>query len=388
MPPPNYKRFYWNYPDMRQLLIVFLLFCIPDIGFGQARPSHLVKAGETLFAISRQYSVTVDDIKKWNNLTSNTISTGQRLFVGPPAEQAAASTSVQHQVRPGETLFTISRRYGVTITEITEWNGLGSTTVETGQILVIQRSFQNVQQTATVDTTFVIAQEVAPSAYYVVKRGDALSKVAEQFGISMEEIRELNKLRTNTLSVGKILLIRRPEAIPAIGDADSRTGPQGRFVRYSWKRDDALSALLARSGMSESEFSALNPDVDINSIRPDDEVILLLPPSNTYVNPYRASRPDPNALGFFTPSRYPDSDVGKRLTSGDLYVPERLTAGHNTIPLGSIVYVEHPVSGIGLFVLVNDRILEAEMRLSKTAFDALGLRAGQQQTVRIYDQDS
>jgi len=372
---------------MRHLLIVFLLFCIPSIGFGQARATHVVKAGETLFAISRQYSVTVDDIKKWNNLPSNTISTGQRLFVGPPAGQAATSTSVQHQVRPGETLFSISRRYGVTVTEITEWNGLGSTTIETGQILVIQRSLQNIQQTATVDTTRAIATEAAPSAYYVVKRGDALSKVAEQFGISMDEIRELNKLRTTTLSVGQILLIRRPEAIPAIGDAQTRSGSQGRFVRYSWKREDALPALLSQHGMSEAEFSALNPDVDIRSIRPNDEVILLLPPSITYANPYRASRPDPNALGFFTPSRYPDSDVGKRLTSGDLYVPERLTAGHNTIPLGSIVYVEHAVSGTGIYVLVNDRILEAELRLSKAAFESLGLRAGQQQSVRIYDED-
>jgi hypothetical protein len=52
-----------------------------------------------------------------------------------------------------------------------------------------------------------------------------------------------------------------------------------------------------------------------------------------------------------------------------------------------VVYVEHPQRGNGVFVIVNDRILEAEIRLSKTAFDALGLRTGQAQTVRLYSEN-
>jgi hypothetical protein len=54
--------------------------------------------------------------------------------------------------------------------------------------------------------------------------------------------------------------------------------------------------------------------------------------------------------------------------------------------LGTVVYVEHPQRGDGVFVIVNDRILEADIRLSKAAFDALGLRAGQAQTVRLFSE--
>lgn len=377
---------------MRYLFLLFLLIGFTSHLAAQARPTHVVKAGETLFAISRQYSVPVEDIKKWNNISGSTISTGQRLFVGPPTGETATSTRIQHRVSPGETLTAISRRYGVTIAEITEWNNLTSSTVETGQILAIRRSVQNIQEpvaapAASGDSTRAIAEAAAPSAYYVVKRGDALGKIAEQFGLSLVEIRELNKLQRDALSPGQILLIRKPEALPAIGSEGARSGPQGRFVRYAWKRDDALPAVLSRSKMTQNEFASLNPDIDIRNLRAGNEVILLLPPSMTYTNPYRAARPDPTGLGTFSAGVYTDGDIGKRLTSGDLYTHERLTAGHNTIPLGTVVYVEHPQRGDGVFVIVNDRILEAEIRLSKTAFEALGLRAGQAQTVRLYSEE-
>lgn len=377
---------------MRYALLVLLLLGLTTHVAAQSRPTHVVRAGETLFAISRQYSVPVEDIKKWNNITGSTISTGQRLFVGPPSGETATATQLQHRVAPGETLTAISRRYGVTIAEITEWNRLTSTTVETGQVLVIRRSVQNIQEPAPTpvasgDSSRAIAEAAAPSAYYVVKRGDALGVIAEQFGISLAEIRELNKLQRDALTPGQILLIRKPESLPAVGQEGARSGPQGRFVRYTWKRDDVLTAVLSRSKMTQEEFTTLNPDIDIRNLRAGNDVVLLLPPAMTYANPYRASRPDPTSLGSFSAGVYSDGEIGKRLTSGDLYSHERLTAGHNTIPLGTVIYVENSQRGDGIFVIINDRILEAEIRLSKTAFEALGLRAGQAQTVRVFTQE-
>jgi LysM repeat protein len=377
---------------MRYLLLLLFLIGFTSHAAAQARPTHVVKSGETLFAISRQYSIPVEDIRKWNNISGSTISTGQRLFVGPPSGESATSTQIQHRVSPGETLTAIARRYGVTIAELTEWNKLTSTTVETGQNLVIRRSVQNIQEpvvtpVAPGDSSQAIAEAAAPSAYYVVKRGDALGVIADQFGISLVEIRQLNKLQRDAITPGQILLIRKPESLPAVGSEGARSGPQGRFVRYSWKRDDVLANVLSRSKMTQDEFAVLNPDIDIRNLRAGSEIVLLLPPAMTYANPYRASRPDPSSLGTFSAGVYSDGEIGKRLTSGDLYSHERLTAGHNTIPLGTVVYVEHPQRGDGVFVIVNDRILEAEIRLSKTAFDALGLRTGQAQTVRLYSEN-
>ncbi len=380
---------------MRFILTVIWLMATVATSIAQDRPVHVVSAGETLFAVSRRYQVPVENLRSWNNLTRDGLVVGQRLFVGPPVAAVPATDNrpsppatgqpVIHRVAPGETLFAISRRYGVTVAEITDWNNLSSTTIETGQELRILRSVRNVQETR--DENAAIVSVSVPSAYYVVRRGDALGLIAERFGTTVDQLREWNKLRNDRLAVGQVLLVRQPEALPAVGDASTTSGPQGRFVQYEWKRNDTPASVAGRNGMTEAELRAINPETDFRSIRVGNRIIVLLAPTVVYRNPYAASRQDPNSLGFMTPSVYAESDAGKPLTSGDLYEPGRLTAGHNTIPLGSVVYVENTRTGTGVYVLVNDRILEAELRLSKAAFDALGLRQGAAGTVQVYDED-
>ena len=104
---------------------------------------HKVQPKETLFAISRMYSVSVDEIKLWNNLTDNSLSTGQELLIKKsdptrPAQTAIApSTTGKHTVAAGETLFSISRLYAVTVDQLRNWNGLGSNELKMGQVLLV-----------------------------------------------------------------------------------------------------------------------------------------------------------------------------------------------------------------------------------------------------------
>jgi hypothetical protein len=135
--------------------------------------------------------------------------------------------------------------------------------------------------------------------------------------------------------------------------------------------------------MSETELAALNPDFDLRNLQPGAELVVLLPPTAVYANPYRATRQDPMVLGTFPATVYADADLGKRLTSGELYSPDLLTAGHNSLPLGSIVYVEDLRTGVGVYIQINDRILEPEFRLSRAGWSALGLQAGPNHTVRV-----
>ena len=102
---------------------------------------HTVAAGETLFSISRLYNLAVEDLKSMNNLTSNALSVGQRLLVkstGTPAVQPEVrGTTVvgYHNVAPQETLYAIARQYGVTIQQLKEWNNLEGSNLEAGQLL-------------------------------------------------------------------------------------------------------------------------------------------------------------------------------------------------------------------------------------------------------------
>jgi membrane-bound lytic murein transglycosylase D len=95
---------------------------------------HEVKAGETLYSISKIYGVPADSLKKWNNLSDNNLKTGLQIIVRP-SEQA----DIIHIVAQGETMYKISRMYGVSVDDIRRWNGLADESLEIGKTLVIRK---------------------------------------------------------------------------------------------------------------------------------------------------------------------------------------------------------------------------------------------------------
>lgn len=105
---------------------------------------HRVQRGEYLLSIARQYGLTLDQLKAMNGLTSDTVRPGQRLRVSGdvPARAAASAPSparpTTHRVQRGEHLTGIARRYGVTVRQLQEWNGLDSDVVRVGQQLRIR----------------------------------------------------------------------------------------------------------------------------------------------------------------------------------------------------------------------------------------------------------
>lgn len=113
---------------------------------------HTVAAGESLYVLSRRYNVTVNELKAWNNLRSTALSIGQELRVIAPADQDVTNedleetpaetftgSSTQHTVASGESLYQISRKYGVTIKDIMEWNNKSDFNVKPGDKLVIRK---------------------------------------------------------------------------------------------------------------------------------------------------------------------------------------------------------------------------------------------------------
>lgn len=122
---------------------------------------HRVAVKETMFSIARHYNVSVDDIKAWNNLKDGNLSVGQEILirqkpagqaeeVKPPAKPSAART---HTVSPKETLFSISRLYGMSVAQLKEWNNLTADEVKIGQVLTVAAPSPGAPAGATVVTT-------------------------------------------------------------------------------------------------------------------------------------------------------------------------------------------------------------------------------------------
>lgn len=144
---------------------------------------YVVKKGDSLWLIAKNYNTSVDEIKRLNNLSSNTLSIGQKLKI----PNAITSNEITYTVKKGDSLWLIANRYDTTVNAIKDKNGLTSNNLSIGQILKIP------------STTNYIT--------YTVKKGDSLWLIAKNYNTSVNDIKKLNSLSSNNLSIGQKLII-------------------------------------------------------------------------------------------------------------------------------------------------------------------------------------
>ena len=102
---------------------------------------HTVAKGEGLWSIAKKYGVTVEELQRWNNLSNaDQISEGQNLQVKAPIEERAKAKEITtYEVVKGDTLFQISRRFGMSIDDILELNGMTTPDISIGQKLKVYK---------------------------------------------------------------------------------------------------------------------------------------------------------------------------------------------------------------------------------------------------------
>lgn len=144
---------------------------------------YTVKAGDTLYSIARDKGTTVDEIKRLNNLNSNTLTIGKLLKL--PSPTVPEDT---YEVQRGDTLYSIAAKYGLTADELKEANNLDSNILSIGQLLKIPTK-----------------EEASSESTYTVKKGDSLYSIAREFNTTVDEIKRLNNLFSNLLSIGQEL---------------------------------------------------------------------------------------------------------------------------------------------------------------------------------------
>lgn len=170
--------------------------------FAQGTTIHIVQRGENLFRIALRYGVTVDALAVANGLSNTSrIYVGQRLTIPTGGSTAGSTTSSGvHIVRPGENLFRIALRYGMTAQTLAAANGIANPNrVYAGQRLVIP-GHGNTPSTPTQPT---------PSGWtYTVRRGDTLSAIARRYGVSMWALARANSIHNPSfIYVGQVLRI-------------------------------------------------------------------------------------------------------------------------------------------------------------------------------------
>lgn len=181
---------------------------------------YTVKSGDSLWSISKKYGLTVDELKQANNLTSNLISVGQNLLI--PKKEAETSTN-EYIVKKGDTLYAIANKYSTTVDNLKSINNLTTDSLSIGQVLKVPSSALN-------DNT------------YVVKSGDTLYAIANKYGTTVDAIKSLNNLSSDILSINQVLKIPNDET----------------YITYTVKKGDTLYSIAKEFNTTVSAITNLN----------------------------------------------------------------------------------------------------------------------------------
>ncbi len=161
---------------------------------------HLVKKGETAYSISKAYGITVEELTKENPPAVYGVNEGQSLRIPvksvadtAPSEAADAKQKhdetkfIYHNLKPGETIYSLSKSYGVSENEIIQSNpGIDINKLSVGaEIAVPLREFMSDRQK--------FDDQQKKYIYHKVLKGESLSSIAEQYGISIRELRKENR---------------------------------------------------------------------------------------------------------------------------------------------------------------------------------------------------
>lgn len=159
---------------------------------------YTVKAGDTLSTIASRYGVSVVRLKRANRLSGDSLRIGDRLEI--PTQVAVSDApkrvakSRTHRVRSGESLYTIGKRYGVSVDRLKAANGLRRNTIRVGQELVIPARSSG-------------GAAASEGKVHRVRSGDTLSEIARRYGTTVSKLRSANGLTSNRLRIGQELKI-------------------------------------------------------------------------------------------------------------------------------------------------------------------------------------
>ncbi len=221
---------------------------------------------------------------------------------GPPlaagASQGPPASRTRYEVRRGDTLWKISQQHGISLQDLCAWNGLKtSSPIHPGQVLNVCRSPAperegNVSSSASSPSLYTSSagpsaleqasnrSSPSPNGVYQVRRGDTLWKISQQHGISLQDLCAWNRLRPSSrIHPGQALIVRSPQpastpaSVAASSDSSrslvaSRAGGEAPRREAHWhvvQAGETLWKISQKYGVTLSELSAWN-DLDADAI--------------------------------------------------------------------------------------------------------------------------
>lgn len=236
---------------------------VPIAPAGKVAVTYRVKKNDSLIGIAELFNSRVTDIRNWNDIPyTTTISVGQTLKMYVPEEKyefyasldnqtpvektiikntfskKTSNAWVYHRIKRGENLNSIAVRYGVSISDIKDWNNLKSTKILYGSRLKIFTERKSDYYASTDNSK---TQKKSSLFRYKIRNGDTISEIAEKFGVTPTQIRNWNRLTSNNLLAGKTLKIYSTDNSSSLGDIAAKTPATVNY--YKVKSGDTVGKI-------------------------------------------------------------------------------------------------------------------------------------------------
>ncbi|RJP62171.1 MAG: LysM peptidoglycan-binding domain-containing protein [Ignavibacteriales bacterium] len=229
---------------------------------------HKIRRGETLSAIAYKYGVSINQLKRWNNLRNTRIVAGKTLeiYTGDESNMVASSSSKQDQgnsnfstyrIKKGDTLSEIAMKFGVTTNELRAWNNITGNKIVAGKNLKVRGDEQPVSYGDNTPTTS------ENMVNYTIRKGDTIGGIAYKFGVTSAQVRNWNGLSDNKIIAGKNLKI-----YSSVTDSESKnpelTSPQefksgnDEAITYVVKKGDTIGHIAEKYKIYASDIRQWN----------------------------------------------------------------------------------------------------------------------------------
>ncbi len=230
-------------------ILLFLITFYFVSAQSQDLKKHQVVAGETVYSISKMYKVSPDEIYKLNPDIKNGIK--ENSFVLLP-KSATISKVLKHSVEPKETLYSISKKYNITVSDIENWNqAILQNGLKTGQeIFVSKPSAADINAS---QATFFKPKPITNVTTHLVEAKETKYGISTRYGLTVTELEQLNPQIVGGLNIGQTLILK-----PGV---QLKKPSNVRLVEYEVQPKETLYSLSKKFDIAQADLITLNPDI-------------------------------------------------------------------------------------------------------------------------------
>ncbi len=184
----------------------------------EEKPSdfYVVERGDNLFSIAKRFNVSLEDLKKWNNLDDLNVDQGIKLSLAntddSPKEviNKAEVKITEHVITKGENLGSIARKFDVAVSDIKDWNDLQDNNIQLGAKIIVGKKYiiSSDSKSGSAKNESIATNDRNQVKLYYVKKGDSLFSIAKKYpGVSISDLKKWNGIKNESLKAGMKLKI-------------------------------------------------------------------------------------------------------------------------------------------------------------------------------------